>query len=106
MTFRSLTLAAEAAALALALAAPAAPRADGPERITLRVGERKTLGGYAPVCDDPSVAAITADGGGVLVANGVGKTMCALMQPGGRRVYEVEVVARRDREKDPREGRR
>ncbi len=78
------------AALLLALALPG--RGEEPVRITLHVGERRTLGGYAPVCDDPAVAIITADGAGVLVANGVGRTLCSVQQPGMRRVYEVVVV--------------
>jgi hypothetical protein len=87
-----------AAALVLLLAAPLATAADGPQRITLRVGEQRALGGYAPVCDDPSVAIITADGGGSLVAKGPGKTLCSLQQPGGRRVYEVVVLAKEEKE--------
>ncbi len=80
------------------LASPLAPRADGPERITLHPGERKTLGGYAPICDDPAVAIITAEGGGVLVAKGEGKTTCSVQQPGGRRVVEVVVLPEKGRD--------
>ncbi len=82
------------AALALLLLAiPLAPRAGGPERIELRVGERKAMGaGFAPVCDDPAVAIISADGGGTLVAKGEGRTLCSLQMAGGRRVFEVVVL--------------
>ncbi len=74
------------------LACPLVPGADGPERITLRVGERKTLGGFAPICDDPKVAVITAEGGGVLVAKGEGRTTCSVQQPGGRFIVAVTVI--------------
>lgn len=88
----------------LVLASPLAPRADGPERITLRVGERKTLGGFAPVCDDAAVAIVTADGGGVLVAKGEGKTTCSVQQPGGRHVAEVVVLPEKDRGASDEQG--
>ncbi len=89
------------AAALLLLAAPLVLRADGPDRITLRVGEQRTLGGYAPVCDDPAVAIITADGGGVLVAKGVGKTLCSVQQTGMRHVYEVVVLPKEDKKVAP-----
>ncbi len=85
------------AVVLLLLAAPLAGSAGGPEQITLRVGERKTLGGFAPICDDPRVAVITAEGGGVLLAKGEGKTTCSVQQPGGRLVLEVTVVAEKER---------
>ncbi len=83
--------------LLLLLASPLSIRAEGRDRITLRVGERKTLGGYAPICDDPAVAIISAEGGGVLVARGEGKTTCSVQQPGGRRIVEVVVLPREDK---------
>ncbi len=91
------------AAALLLLAAPLA-LADGPDRITLRVGEQRRLGGYAPVCDDPAVAVITADGGGVLVAKGEGRTLCSVQQPGMRHLYEVVVLPKEEKEKDAPPG--
>jgi hypothetical protein len=79
---------------ALALAAPALPD-DGLVKIRLRVGEQRALGGHAPICDDPGVAVISAEGAGVLRAVGPGKTLCSLatLQGGTRQVYEVTVTA-------------
>jgi hypothetical protein len=59
--------------------------------IRIEVGAEVRLGGSNPICDDPSVAWISADGAGVLHAVKVGTTTCAVGL-GNRRVYRVVVV--------------
>lgn len=85
-------------AVSLLALAPAAARAEGPTVVELEVGETKALGGTRPICDDPRVAIITADGHGILKAIGPGETTCSLSpayNPGWRSVYRV-VVRRAD----------
>ncbi len=71
--------------------------ADEPPRIEIRVGEEKQLcqGGtcHTPICDDPSVAVISADARAVLRGVGPGKTLCSVSTGYSRQVYEVVVTA-------------
>ncbi len=71
--------------------------ADERPRITIRVGEEKPLctGGtcYAPICDDPSVAVVSAEGNAVVRGVAPGKTLCSVNTGFGRQVYEVVVSA-------------
>jgi hypothetical protein len=71
--------------------------ADEPLRVEIRVGEEKPLchGGmcHAPICDDSSVAKVSADGRAVLRGVAPGKTLCSVDTGFGRQVYEVLVTA-------------
>jgi len=87
---------AHAAALALALLAPHAARADQPASITVLVGESKPLGGAGARCDDLDVVSVTLGPQAVVTGLKAGKTLCsvAVGGPGGaRRVLEVTVLA-------------
>jgi hypothetical protein len=79
----------------LALAAPALA-ADAPPVISLKVGEKRSLGGGTlPICDDPHVAVITADGRAILQGIGPGETLCSVAppsSPGVRTLYRVVVA--------------
>lgn len=65
------------------------------KKLELKVGEEANLGFLStPICDDPKVAVLSADGEGKLKAVGEGKTFCSgatvmLL----RQVYEVTVKA-------------
>jgi hypothetical protein len=89
-------LAALLAAATAALLAPARPAADEPKVIELKVGEQVALGGSNPICDDPKVAWISADGAGVLHGVKAGTTLCSIGMRAGlgtRQVYRVIVIA-------------
>jgi len=88
---------------------PAAPLAQtrdadldpwsGGEHVQLFVGQRARLcpGGNcrSPICDEPEVATVTADGSGVLEARKAGVTICSVDYGlGQRRVIQVEVMPR------------
>jgi hypothetical protein len=80
--------------LALATLAPGLPRADEPVTIELEVGEAKSVGGYRPLCDDPSIAWFSDDGKGELKGLKVGTTTCSVSRGsalGTRQVYRVVV---------------
>lgn len=83
-------------AFLLALGVPAYG-GDGPRVISLKVGEARSLGGgTSPICDDPRVAVITADGRAVLEGIGPGETLCSVAppsSPGVRTLYRVVVAA-------------
>jgi hypothetical protein len=83
-----------AIALTLAAILPSAAPAEEPPVVEVEVGAEKALGpGTAPICDDPQVAWISADGSGLLHAVEVGSTVCSLMTGGGaRRVFQIEVI--------------
>lgn len=93
--FASTVAALVLATLVIATLAPAPPRADEPITIELEVGEGKPVGGYRPLCDDPSVAWFSDDGKGVLKGIKVGATTCSVSRGsalGLRQVYRVVVV--------------
>ena len=84
------------AAVVLASSAllPLAAWADDSIRVELFVGESKELGGFRPLCDNPSVAAFAADGSGKLEALKVGETTCSVSRGsplGLRQVYRIVV---------------
>lgn len=82
------------AALSLLAAAAAPAHADEPPVITIGVGEERVLGGLNPICDDPGVAWISADGKGVLHGVKEGSTLCSVgrgREIGVRQVYRVVV---------------
>lgn len=86
-------LARTAAALALAAALiPAAAPAEEPPKLTIPVGGKVAIHGYAGMCDDLSVATITLDANATITALKEGTTICSSMQVGGRMVYRVVVV--------------
>lgn len=81
--------------LALTALAPARPVAEEPPRLELEVGEQKAVGGFRPLCDDPSIAWFSEDGKGLLRGLKVGTTTCSVSAGspmGARRVYRVVVV--------------
>jgi hypothetical protein len=83
-----------AALLALISLAPLAPGADEPALIELTVGESVDVGGFRPLCDDPSVAAFAADGSGKLEGLKPGSTTCSVSRGsalGLRQVYRIVV---------------
>jgi hypothetical protein len=76
---------------------PAAALAEGPTRLDMQVGDERPFAGFRPICDDPSIATITAEGKGVLKALKVGETLCSASAGtalGQRTVYKVVVSAR------------
>lgn len=82
------------AALALAAALlPPAAGAEEPPTLTIPVGEKVAIHGYAGMCDDLSVATITMDADATITALKEGSTRCSSMRAGGRFVYRVVVVA-------------
>lgn len=81
-----------ALAFAAALLAPAA-LAEEPPTLTIPVGEKVTIHGYAGMCDDLSVATITLDNDATITAVKEGTTRCSALRAGGRFVYRVVVVA-------------
>ncbi len=83
-----------AAVLASTALLPLAAWADDSIRVELVIGESKELGGFRPLCDDPSVAAFAADGSGKLEALKVGETTCSVSRGsplGLRQVYRIVV---------------
>jgi len=84
-----------AATIAVLLALlPVGPQADEPILIELTVGESSPVGGFRPLCDDPSVAAFAADGSGKVQGLKPGETICSVsrMSPlGPRQVYRIVV---------------
>ncbi len=80
-----------AAALPLALLAAAPAPAEDLPTLTLAPGEQRVVGGHTPICDDPKVAVISAQGVGVVQAVGKGETVCSVQRPGGRKVFRVVV---------------
>jgi len=81
------------AALALAVLSPVTTLAMDPPRLAITLGEKATIGGYAGMCDDLSVATITLDANATITALKVGSTICSSQRPGGRVVYRVVVEA-------------
>jgi hypothetical protein len=82
------------ALLAAAALAAAPALADDLQQITLTVGEKRSVGGNTPICDDPGVAVISRDGAGILEAKGPGETTCSIASVGNRRVFRVKVLAK------------
>ena len=84
-----------ALALAAALLAAPAARADEPPTIELAVGEESPDLGVMPNCDDLGVAEPKANGRGVR-ARRAGTTLCSFDPSGGggiRRLYRIVVTA-------------
>jgi len=81
------------AALALAAALlPLAAGAEPPPTLTIPVGQKVAIHGYAGMCDDLSVATITLDANATITAVKEGRTTCSAIRAGGRFVYRVVVV--------------
>lgn len=81
------------AALALAAALlPPAALAQEPPTLTVAVGEKVAIQGYAGMCDDLTVATITLDANATITALKEGTTRCSSIRAGGRFVYRVVVV--------------
>jgi hypothetical protein len=80
------------ALLAAAALAAGPALADDLQKITLTVGEKRSVGGNTPICDDPGVAVISRDGAGILEAKGPGETTCSVDGVGSRRVFRVKVL--------------
>jgi len=99
-TMRPASPAALSTALALAFALlahlhPAAARAEDPPKFLVEVGQTKSLGGSAPICDDLSVVTVTL--GHVAFVTGLkpGTTLCSVAMGGAggaRRVFQVVVT--------------
>lgn len=73
--------------------------ADGPIEISLAVGETRQLCENCthPICDDPKVAVLSAEGKGTLTGVGAGKTLCSIATPAGpRQLFEIEVKSSPD----------
>ena len=86
-----------AAALLAAVLPLSTPLADEPKRIELTVGETKELGGFRPLCDDPTVAWFVD--AGVLKGLKAGETICSVSMGsplGLRLVYRVVVTAAKE----------
>jgi len=76
------------------LALPAAAE-DGPAVLKIEIGKEAAISGYRPICDDPSIATVTAEGRGTLKALKIGETTCSwsVGTPlGMRRIVRVVVV--------------
>jgi hypothetical protein len=83
-----------AALLALCSLVPLAPGAEEPAVIDLAVGESVPVGGFRPLCDDPSVAAFASDGSGKLKGLRPGETTCSVSRGsplGQRQIYRIVV---------------
>lgn len=83
--------------LACCLFVPAAPGAeeDEPRKLTLKVGEKRPIDGFNPVCDDPSVATIGGTESLSVEGVSVGTTLCSVrLFTGARALYKVVVVAK------------
>lgn len=83
------------AALLLLAAGPALAGDDVSSEIQLEVGEVVPLTGFRPICDDPSIAVITAEGKGTLKGVKVGTTLCSVSvgnPMGQRRILRIVVV--------------
>jgi hypothetical protein len=83
------------AALGLAPGPAAAAGAGEPQLVTLKVGERRAIGGFGGICDDLKVATITLDTNATITAVGPGRTLCSSRVGGSgggiRKVYRVVV---------------
>lgn len=79
------------AALVVAVLLPASALAEEPPRLVVPVGGKVTIGGYAGMCDDLSIATITLDANATITGLKVGTTICSSRLTGGRQVYRVEV---------------
>lgn len=79
------------AALALAALVPVAAVAEAPPELVVTVGAKVTIGGYAGMCDDLSVATITLDANATITGLKEGATICSSQRAGGRQVYRVRV---------------
>ena len=95
------------ALLALSSLVPLVPGAEEPAVIELTVGESVAVGGFRPLCDDPSVAAFAADGSGKLKGLKPGATTCSVSRGsplGLREIYRIVVRAEtsRDQQRDAR----
>lgn len=92
------------AALALAALLPATAAAEDPPLLVVTVGGKVTIGGYAGMCDDLSVATITLDANATITALKEGATICSSQRTGGRQVYRVKVRAAQPAPKDDARG--
>jgi hypothetical protein len=84
-----------AAVLAGSVLSPNVARADEPSELELEVGERRKVGGFRPLCDDPAVAGFSGTEVGVIEGRKVGETRCSVSvgSPLGTRVvYRVLVI--------------
>ena len=91
---RMRTLLAAAITAACVLLPAAAVAAEGPTLIELTVGGSREVGGFRPLCDDPSVAAFAADGSGRLQGLKPGETICSVSRSsplGPRQIYRIVV---------------
>ncbi len=80
---------------ALLLLPPALTLAEEPERIVLEEGKERSITGFRPMCDDPSIVSIVAEGKGTMKGLKVGETVCSISRGsplGQRTVYRVVVV--------------
>jgi hypothetical protein len=67
---------------------------SGPLRVKIEVGEKKAVcpDCLSPICDNPGVAVLSAEGAGVVTGVGPGKTLCSAKPAAGpRRLFEIEV---------------
>ncbi len=74
---------------------PAPALAQEPERIRLELGEERSITGFRPLCDDPSIVSIVAEGKGTIKGLKTGETICSISRGsplGQRTVYRVIVV--------------
>jgi hypothetical protein len=79
---------------ALGLAPSLSHGADVPPRLTLEVGQKAVIGGYAGMCDDLKVATITLDANATITAIGPGSTLCSSLATaagGTRKIVRVVV---------------
>lgn len=84
-----------AAMFTLSLLALPARAEDGAKKLQLKVGEVQPLTGFRPLCDDPSIVEIDANGKGLIKGLKPGTTLCSVSigSPlGTRQVYQVIVV--------------
>jgi hypothetical protein len=88
-------------AIALAIAAslvvlilPGAVRAEDYQKLVIPVGEKFVVGGYAGMCDDPSVATISLAEYATITAVKVGTTVCSSRVNGLRQIFRVVVEAK------------
>jgi hypothetical protein len=96
-----------AALLLLPVAGPAFAADASPAEIRVEVGQDVPLTGFRPICDDPSIATITAEGKGQLRALKVGETTCSVSVGsalGQRRIYRIVVVPPRAKGPDGKGG--
>jgi hypothetical protein len=86
-----------AALLLLAAAVTPAGQAEEYQKLVLKVGTTRTIGGFGGICDDLAIATITQDASATIRALKPGTTLCSsrVGGPGGgiRKAYRVVVVA-------------